>query len=398
MQMACHVLNRRSAIFVAVIACAAWSGGALAETSGLTLDLRYRYELVDDDAFARDANAHTLRTRLGYRWVATPHWSAFVEGEYIEGLGAEHFNSTTNGKQQFPVVADPDETELNQAYLRYSAEGFTATLGRQRVVFANLRFVGNVGFRQNEQTYDSFDLSYQAGASGPAIHYAWLDRAHRVFGDHNPQGEWNLDGHALTVTQALPLGSLAGYLYAIDNQDVATASTTSWGLRWTGRSEIGSGWSVGWAAEAARQTDYRNNPLQVKADYRLLEPDVRFGAYTLKAGWERLEGNGSTAFQTPLATLHAFNGWADRFLTTPADGLLDRYAGLSANYGKLSWQLVWHDFDADRGGRNYGTELNAQVAYAFSTHWSSSIAFADYDTQGFSSDERKAWVTIEYRL
>lgn len=380
-----------------VVACSAGAHAAPPQ-SGMTLDLRYRYEWVDDDAFSRNANAHTLRTRLGYRAVASSSWSAFVEGEYIEALGAEQFNSSTNGKQAFPVVADPDATELNQAYLRYSDPNLVATIGRQRVQFANLRFVANVGFRQNEQTYDAFDATYQVGSKGPAIHYAWLDRAHRVFGDAHPQGEWNLDAHALTVAQALPLGTITGYLYAIKNQDVATASTASYGLRWAGRTAWGdSGWSFGWAAEAARQDDYRNNPQAISADYRLIEPDLRLGAYTLKAGWERLEGNGRTAFQTPLATLHAFNGWADRFLTTPVDGLVDRYVGLGAGYDKLSWVVTWHDFDADRGSRNYGTELDAQVAYAFSPQWSSSIAFADYRSQGFSSDERKLWVTIEYR-
>jgi len=393
-----HAFRGRCQLGIAILAACGAGVGMAAETSGVTLDVRYRYEFVDDDAFARDANAHTLRARVGYRWVATPAWTAFVEGEYVEGLFAERFNSSTNGKTAFPVVADPDETELNQAFVRYTDGTFKAAIGRQRVLFTNLRFIGNVGFRQNEQTFDALDLNYQIGGEGPAIRYAWLDRAHRVFGDHHPQGEWNLDGHALTVSQTLPLGSLTGYLYAIENQDVATASTASYGLRWTGRSTQGdSGWSFGWAAEAARQTDYRNNPQHVAADYQLLEPDLKLGAYTLKAGWERLEGNGRSAFQTPLATLHAFNGWADRFLTTPADGLLDRYAGLSAGYGKLSWLLIWHDFNADRGNRSYGTELNAQVAYAFSPRVSSSIAFADYNSQGFATDERKAWLTIEYR-
>ena len=37
--------------------------------------------------------------------------------------------------------------------------------------------------------------------------------------------------------------------------------------------------------------------------------------------WHRPDGQ----LQTPLATLHAFNGWADMFLTTPANGLQDLY-------------------------------------------------------------------------
>lgn len=393
-QQLMHQCLRGTAVLVMCGMCAS----AMAEeTSGVSLNVRYRYEYVNDEAFARNANAHTVRTRLGYRWAVTPNWSAFAEGDYVEGLFGEHFNSTTNGKSGFPVVADPDETELNQAYVRYSDGDLIATVGRQRVTFANLRYVANVGFRQNEQTYDALDINYRLGAGGPTLHYAWLDRAHRVFGDHNPQGEWNLDGHSLTLTQALPLGELSGYLYAIKNQSVVTASTASYGVRWTGKSELGQGRAFAWAVEGARQEDYRNNPQHVSSRYWLVEPELLVGAYKLKLGYERLGGDGQTSFQTPLATLHAFNGWADRFLVTPVDGLRDAYAAVAGKHGKLSWQAIWHDYNADRGGRNYGEELDAEVAYALSAHLSAAIAWADYNTSGFASDEQKLWLSMEYR-
>ena len=47
------------------------------------------------------------------------------------------------------------------------------------------------------------------------------------------------------------------------------------------------------------------------------------GIVTVKAAYESLEGNGARGFSTPLATLHAFQGWADVFLNTPADGVDD---------------------------------------------------------------------------
>ena len=37
-----------------------------------------------------------------------------------------------------------------------------------------------------------------------------------------------------------------------------------------------------------------------------------------------------TSFQTLLATLHKFQGWADKFLTTPPNGIRDLYG--SAGY------------------------------------------------------------------
>ena len=44
------------------------------------------------------------------------------------------------------------------------------------------------------------------------------------------------------------------------------------------------------------------------------------GALEFKLGYEELGSNaGLYGLQTPLATLHAFNGWADKFLVTPVD-------------------------------------------------------------------------------
>lgn len=364
--------------------------------SGPTLDLRYRYENVDDDAFARNANAHTLRARFGYRWVATPQWTVFAEGEYVEGLFNANYNSTTNGKSGFPVVADPDATELNQAFVSYADAGFKATLGRQRLIFDNHRFIGNVGWRQNEQTFDALDLTYKIAGNGPNLRYAYLDRAQRIFGDASPQGEWNLDTHAFSVNQALPLGSLTGYAYLIDNQDIATGSLATYGLRWSASQPLATDVKLGWTLEAAKQKDYADNPLRVNADYLFIEPTLGYGAFTAKLGYERLEGNGVTAFQTPLATLHAFNGWADRFLSTPGNGLQDIYVGVGGKHGQWSWQTLWHDFSADRGSADYGTELDAQLGYAFTPAINGLIKLADYRSDGFASDETKLWLSLEY--
>jgi hypothetical protein len=370
---------------------------AQSPASGPTLDLRYRYENVNDDAFARNANAHTLRARFGYRWVASPRWTLFAEGEYVEGLFNANYNSTTNGNTAFPVVADPDATELNQAYVSYADAGLKATLGRQRLIFDNHRFIGNVGWRQNEQTFDALDLTYKAGSGGPSLRYAYLDRAQRIFGDDSPQGEWNLDVHAINVNQVLPVGSITGYAYLIDNQDVATGSLATYGLRWTGNQALSSALKLGWTLEAAKQKDHADNPQQVSADYLFIEPTLGYGEFTAKAGYERLQGNGVVAFQTPLATLHAFNGWADRFLSTPGNGLEDVYVGVGGKHGQWSWQALWHDFSAERGGADYGTELDAQVGYAFTPAINALVKLADYRSDGFSSDETKLWLSLEYR-
>src|SRR5690606_32258677 len=108
-----------------------------------------------------------------------------------------------------------------------------------------------------------------------------------------------------------------------------------------------------WTAEWARQSDYANNPLSQSAQYRFIEPSVSVGGITLKAGWEVLGGDGHYGFSTPFATLHAFNGWADRFPATPVNGLDDRYIGIGGKIGKAAWAASYHDFRADHGNQDY---------------------------------------------
>lgn len=369
---------------------------AQVERSGPTLDLRLRYENVDDDAFAAEADATTLRARFGWRQELDAGWTLFAEGEYVTHLFDADFNSTTNGRTQLPVVADPDETELNQAWARYAQGPLTVILGRQRLIFDNHRFIGNVGWRQNEQTFDAIDAAWSIAEHGPRIRYAYVDRVHRVFGEHNPQGEWDLDAHALNVQQALPLGALTAYAYWLDNHDVRALSTRTFGLRWTGTGKLGEGMSFGWSAETARQVEYANNPASFDASYWLLEPTLQFGELTARVGFERLDGSGRVAFQTPLATLHAFNGWADRFLTTPANGLDDIWFGIGGKHGAASWLAVWHEFSAAHGSIAYGDELDVQFGRDFGHGIKALAKLADYHRDRFANDERKLWFSVEY--
>ncbi|HMM68419.1 MAG TPA: alginate export family protein [Dokdonella sp.] len=389
-----------TAVTLALLAGIPLQGAAEeAAHTGPVIDVRYRHESVDDDAFARSAEADTLRLRLGYRWLFAPGWQLYVDGEHVESLFGDNYNSTANGRTTYPVVADPEADEVNQAWIGYSDESFSAALGRQRVMLDNQRFFGNVGWRQNEQTFDAFSTGYAFGNGGPSLRYVYLDRALRVFGHENPNPllrEWSLDGHLFHLDQALPLGSLAAYAYLVENNDVATLSTRTLGARWTGK-HAWSGATLGWSVEWADQSDYANNPVALSARYRLVEPSIEVGGITIKAGWEVLGGNGQSAFSTPYATLHAFNGWADRFLTTPVNGLDDRYFGVGGKIGKAAWSANYHDYRADHGNQDYGHEFGASIGYPFNSHFSGLLKLADYRSDGFGTDVRKLWASVEYR-
>jgi hypothetical protein len=393
-----HLVDALAIVLASTAPVVATAGGQVPQ-SGPVVELRYRYEGVDDDAFARRADASTLRLRLGYRWLFAPGWQVHVDGEHVRALFGERYNSSANGKLEYPVVADPRSDEINQAWIGYADDASSATLGRQRVQLDNQRFFGNSGWRQNEQTFDALALRHAFGGDAPIVRYLWLGRVLRVNGHENPDPllrEWRLRGHLLDVGEKLPLGMLAGYGYWVENRDVATLSTRTLGLRWTGTHAVDAA-TLGWSIEYARQSDWVGNPAAQRANYRLLEPTLQWHGVTWKAGWEVLGGDGHYGFATPYATLHAFNGWADRFLVTPKDGLDDRHVGASGKFGRTTWTIAWHAFRADHGGARYGDEFDASLDCALGAHLDALLKFAGYRSDGFASDERKLWASLEYR-
>lgn len=369
-------------------------------TSGPVVEARYRFENVDDAAFARDAQAHTLRLRLGYRWVFAPGWQLYADAEHVQPLFGEHYNSTANGRTQYPVVADPKATELNQAFVAWQGAASGATLGRQRVMLDNQRFIGNVGWRQNEQTFDALAFNHSFAPDGFRLDYYYLNRVLRVFGDDHPdrlQARWRLNGHLLHLAHPVPAGQVVAYGYWINNRDMPNLSTRNFGLRWSGQKDWGEV-MPGWTFEAARQADWGNNPAKRSATYRFAEGSLKWRGVTFRLGQEILGGDGTYGFATPYATLHAFNGWADRFGTTPKDGLDDRYVGAGGGFGKgFNWNVTWHDYRADHGGASYGQELDASLGWVLDKHWNFLAKVADYREDGFSTDARKYWLMAEYR-
>ena len=389
-------------LLIAALSAATSSAALAADTGTWSAALRYRYEGVDDDAFAREAQAHTARLRLGWTQPLGHGFTALIEGEAVTEL-SDRFNSTANGHTTYPVVADARSTELNRLQIEWRGSQAAVAAGRQRLLLDNQRFIGNVGWRQNEQTFDavSFELRPRDAVT---LRYHWLDRVHRFNGDEarDPLArERSLDAHLLNAAWVLPASTLVGYAYLVADRDVAAASTRTTGLRWNGKwpeSPLGFGWTV----EAARQQDYDENPARFSHAYTLVESGLHWAGIDWKAGFERLGGNGTHAFQTPLATLHAFNGWADKFTTTPAQGLEDRYLGAGAKFGRgnwserLTWAVAWHGFRAARGDADYGQEWNASLGANLGRGWNGLLKFADYGSDGFARDTRKLWLQLEW--
>jgi hypothetical protein len=365
----------------------------------LDWNLRLRHEHVDDDAFVHDADATTLRVRAGLRLRIDEHFSALLEGEGIASAG-EDYNSGANGRTTWPAISDAEGAELNQAWLAWKGARLSTTLGRQRLLFDNQRWIGNVGWRQNEQTFDALAVDWSIAKDWSA-RYAWLDRVHRVNGDQARDRlarERDLDTHLLELTWKHGAQALSAYAWLHEDQDVAAASTRTLGLR-SLTSFVRDGRGFALTAEFAQQQDYANNALDFSHRYWLLEPAFSAHGVAYRAGWEHLGGNGRHALQTPLATLHAFNGWADKFAaTTPATGLEDRYLGAGGKLrdNRWDWALAFHDYAADAGNAHYGREWNASLGFPVARGVRGLVKVADYQADRFARDTTKAWVQLEW--
>ena len=361
-----------------------------------TADLRLRYEGVDQDNALKDAKAATLRARLGYQTGEFKGFGAFLEAEHVTALGAEHYNSTVNSETAYSVVADPEATEINQAFLSYSGISDTVLkYGRQRIVLDNHRFIGNVGWRQNEQTFDAFTV---VNRSLPAttITAGYISNVNRVFGDDSPVGDFRMGSPILNVKyEGWSTGTLVGYGYFLDFDDLPANSARTLGLRFAGAAPFAGGMKALYTAEYASQSDYAENADDYDLDYYLVEGGIDTGRMTAKLGYEVLEGNGQNAFQTPLATLHAMNGWADQFLTTPANGLKDAYVSAGTAVAGVKLAAVYHDFRSEKGSVRYGTEWGLVATKTFGEHYSIGAKYAAYKSRDFSVDTDKLWLWAE---
>lgn len=360
--------------------------------------LRYRYEFVDQDSFTENANASTLRLRLNYKTGSWNDWTAFGEFDHVFEVLINDFNSgagtSSPDRNQYPVVADPKGPDLNQLYLQYApGETWVTRIGRQRILLDDERFVGGVGWRQNEQTYDGLSFKY---AEGPAnIFYSYVNRVKRIFGSSVPAGSNRQDTHLLNGSYDFADGWKAvGYVYIIDNEDVPAFSTSTYGARVTGAISSGEN-TFDLLGELATQSDNANNPASYDATYFRLQGTWSAGAFSAGVGFESLGSDNGEGFRTPLATLHAFNGWADQFLATPGAGLEDLYIRGGYKPGKWNLQLIYHDISADVGSEDWGTELDFAASRKLNDTYSLLLKAAFFESDSASYvDTTKLWVML----
>lgn len=375
------------------------------------IDARLRYENVDQAPFARDAEGVTARVRAGAE-AKSGAFALLAEAEGTLAL-SERYNSGVNGKTAFPILADPENIELNRLQLQFTGLPKTlVTVGRQRINLDDQRFVGSVGWRQNEQTFDAARVEWSGIKNVKVdVTYSWSDRT--IWGvDGFGARQQAISGDNLFANLSYKhwLGTLTGFAYLVDQDEAAISgfrmSSQSYGVRFAGATPLSKAVKLTYAASYARQSDYHHNPSDYSAAYWLGELGLEARGFKLIGGYEVLGAGGGaalTSFQTPLATLHKFNGWVDKFLVTPPNGLRDGYATIVYTIPKLgkltvlSATATWHDFRSDRLSQHYGSEINLQIA-ARLKRIGVAIKYADYDAKAFATDTSKLWAQLEWSL
>ena len=398
---------------------------ALTTTAKFKLDFRMRYEEVDDASKLENADAATLRSRLSYESGAFENFTVGLEMDDVTRLDSgQQYNDGVNGRIKYSPIIDPDNTEVNQAWINYAGIPKTnAKLGRQRITLDNERFVGASAFRQNEQTYDSFSVSNKS-LPNTTLYFANIANVNTVFGpDNDKQGEYDTDTNLFNLKyEGIPGLTLSGYAYLMDYTDDENAaaflySNDTYGVRAAGKHGFGDE-TLKYALEYAQQSDAYDNPINYSADYYLGEISYGNPSITGKIGYEVLGADDSAnfdatgkstkaGFQTPLGTLHKFQGWADQFLgggtgNIPT-GIADQYIGLEGLAFGLNWIVMYHQFDpynSTASVDNLGNEWDASVEMKWG-NYGVSLAYAAYNAEDSENlpvgiyDKEKLWLTLQ---
>ena len=105
-----------------------------------------------------------------------------------------------------------------------------------------------------------------------------------------------------------------------------------------------------------------------------------------------------------MATLHPYQGWADKFLNTPGDGVEDIYISLIANVFGAKFVAVYHDFNSDNNNYDYGSEWNLLLTKTIKKQFTVGLKYADYHADsnpnnigGQSSDISKLWAFVRFK-
>lgn len=350
-------------------------------------DIRARYEMADIDGFDV-SHGFTTREHIGFKTTAWNGLSLFAQGEFTQAIVDDYSAGpgkivNTGGVDPFvrnnSFSFDPETNELNQLYIQYAAFDTVVRIGRQQIVYDNAAFIGDVIWRQNMQTYDAVSITNKS-IDGLTLNYAYVDRVNRIFGSSasgifkDATCDLHLFNGSYTGIKGLTLG---GYVYLMDFDERAAMK---WNNSTYGLSAKGKLAGIDLYGEVAFQ-DQAGDLNNKNAMYFHVNATRTFGKQSLTIGVEQLDAG----FQTPLSTVHAFNGFADATDVRRVDG---SHGGLTDTYithvTPIFWGIKWanslHFFGDSTIGANLGFAADSVLTKKFNDHVTSIIKVGYFDS------------------
>ena len=424
-------------------------------------ELRTRYQFTDNSGLSSPAttgatsydaaNIVTNRTNLNIssKLFEVDGLNAEMELNAVNDFGSQYSTGSqidkgVTGPGKFAnIYGEKTGAKISQANISYSKAGVTGLVGRKGVNLDNQRFIGTVGWKQNMQTYDLALVAYGIGDFNIAGAYVYGVNAIGDMGmeyGRTPEAKYAGSVFSGRTNSALVNASykvmdplkITGYAYLL-----GSASDT-YGLAVTGDYAMGKIAKLNYRVEGALQQKAtlktfpagkvnKGTPLEDsllgKAGYVNLDIGANISGFLVGLNYEVLGGadkndKETTAFQTPLATKHKFNGWADQFLVTPGTGLSDlnvRGGYKFATAGKIIG--IYHIFNAaadGNGGKKDGSDVKSGDAYGseFDIAYSvkvpkvkglgllvkAAMYMGDDATVVAANDQTMAWLQLDYKF
>ena len=380
---------------------------------------QYRYESVDTPVHTKTmAKAQTLGTRLGYE---TGDFHDFAANVQVQGVWSnkQFDDNQANGNNNTGLnkVNDPGGVGVNSAHLIYRGiADTTLRQGRQIIRYDDDRWVGNVDWRQNWQTYDATSITNKSIAD-TTVQAAYVTNVNRPNTDGaSANGNAHMKSTLVNVNnKSLSFADIVAYSYRLDyntaNQSLPTVmgSTNTSGVKLAKDGIDVAGFKLGWTGEMASQKNFKQNATNYTAKYTNIGASISGSLGKLTVAQETLGSDNGVGLQTPLATLFAFNGWADKFTVTPKNGLKDSYIRGRSTVAGIVVGADFHQFKSDAFSLNLGREVDLIAEKDLDKNFAVGARAARYkaDTASVGTvtstginlvDTNKAWVYGTYKF
>lgn len=394
----------------------------------------------------KDANALTLRSLIGWQTAPYHNFSfaaqlinvSKLDDNFNDGTNSFRTNgaSNQNNRIEYAKVVDPDHTDINQLYVDWTGiKNTRVRAGRQQVNLDNVRFIGDIAFRQVMQVFDGVSV-FNKSIPDTELFVAHFEKVNQIFTtERNGNLEIINARYRISPTEFL-VGY--GYLSNFENLGLGNAwfgagaanlaadqSNKTFGIRLDGTHPFTPNYRAHYTAEYAKQSDYKQGDDRIDAHYYKLGGGFGIDNFNLRVDQELLSSNKNQyAFQTPFGTNHLFQGWVDKFLVTPRAGIKDSFVTATYRYGDFVFFADYHVLNSDedfytvnggatRSGNRYGTEWNAAVTWNIDKNWMTKFEYGKFSEddhfaaaanvisnpagiRGRVRDTEKLWLTAMY--